>query len=220
MFDTVDARVAEFLTAHAEGEVTLDAPRAGGDAPRVHAYLMELDQADQFRDARQLHRAVVLRYLVTVWDPEPARGHATLGRIVQAALSGQDYVARLEPLPMAAWAALGVPPQPCLRLEATAQWVQQPVSGPPVLERVITVAETGGRIRGRVLTVDGTPMPGANVTLVAVGRRARTDVDGRFTFVNVPQPLDDDRIEVRAKGLSAIAHAGSDPVEVRLGPKE
>ena len=54
----------------------------------------------------------------------------------------------------------------------------------------------------------------------ALGRRTRTDNRGRFSFTNVPQPLEDDRIEVRAKGFEAVAHAGPDPIEVRLGPKE
>lgn len=220
MFGEVDANVRAFLEAHADAPVTFEAHRAEGDDPRVHAYLLALDVPDQFRNLAPAPVQVLLRYVVTVYDPEPQQAHDRLGKLVFAAMDSDTFRTDLRPLPIQTWAALGVPPQPCLQLEAVARRVRESTQGPPVRALLLRLERTAGRVSGVVRTPEGRPFPRAEVVLAAVGRRTHTDNRGRFSFTNVPQPLEDDRVEVRAKGFEAIAHAGPEPIEVRLGPKE
>jgi hypothetical protein len=222
VFEEVDAKVAAFLAAHADGaKVELRPPRADvGAEAAIHAHLMELDAPVRFGAAAPAPVEVLLRYLVTVHDPDVGKGHARLGNLVAAALAQDELQAVLRPLPPEAWLALGVTPQPSLLLEAVARRSRPARASKPVERLVLRLERTSGQISGVVLTPDGQPFVRAQVVLSALGRIAHTDGAGRFRFANVPQPLDDDRIEVRAKGFLAVARAGAGTVEVRLGPKE
>jgi len=191
-----------------------------GPEPTINAYLMELDVPVRMGAAAPAPVEVLLRYLVTVHDADPSRGHRVMGALAAAALAQDELQAVLRPLPPEAWRALGVLPQPSLLLEAVARRPRPAVAAKPVERLVLRLKRTSGQISGVVRTPDGQPFVRAEVVLTALGRVTRTDGAGRFRFVNVPQPLEDDRIEVRAKGFHAVAKAGVGTVEVRLGPKE
>ena|SRR5262245_3519414 len=120
---------------------------------------------------------------------------------LQGSLANQLYppptmVAQMDPNKNAGdfWFALGVPPRPAFYLVVTiAMDLDLTIEGPLVTTRFTNV-ETGlgadeeqwAQIGGRVATAGGEGIADALVDMLDAGLRARSDADGRYSFVRVP----------------------------------
>ena len=49
-----------------------------------------------------------------------------------------------------------------------------------------SMAGTDGTIRGKVLDIEGEPLPGAQVYIADLGVGTMTDVDGNYILLNIP----------------------------------
>jgi hypothetical protein len=99
------------------------------------------------------------------------------------------------------WAAMGSPPAPALAVHATARWERAQPSAPLVREPLVLRTTDITRIQGRVVTVDGTPVAGAEVRLSAsTTAPARTGHDGHFTLPSAPAGAIDAPFGVLARG--------------------
>ncbi|HEX5085211.1 MAG TPA: Pvc16 family protein [Blastocatellia bacterium] len=120
---------------------------------------------------------------------------------LHGSLANQIYppptmVAQMDPNKSAGdfWFALGIPPRPAFYLVVTiAMDLGLAIEGPLVTTRFTKVeAGTGGdeeqwiQIGGRVATAGGVGIPDALVDMPDAGLRARSDADGRYSFVRAP----------------------------------
>jgi hypothetical protein len=86
----------------------------------VSLHLLDLRPVSTF-NRRGDRLEVVLRYLITAWAERGEDSQALLGQLAMAAMTHPDLELDSELPPDALWEALGVPPQPCLLLRATAR---------------------------------------------------------------------------------------------------
>jgi hypothetical protein len=120
---------------------------------------------------------------------------------LQGSLANQPYppptmVAQMDPNKNAGdfWFALGIPPRPAFYLVVTiAMDLGLTIEGPLVTTRFTNVeAGTGAeeeqwaQIGGRVATAGGVGIADALVDMLGAGLRARSDADGRYSFVRAP----------------------------------
>ena len=150
---------------------------------------------------------LALDYLLTVRCKDPLEEHRLAAELMFAALELQDVEILEAPSAAAAAARLGLPPAAGFVIRACLSRERPKLRAP--LVRFPLVARTGGlgRLEGQVLGPGQTPIAGATVTLVGLGRTTRTDPDGRF---RMPGPLPETggvRLRVRAKGVEAEALA-------------
>lgn len=133
---------------------------------------------------------------------------------LQGSLANQLYppptmVAQMDPNKNAGdfWFALGIPPRPAFYLVVTiAMDLDLTIEGPLVTTRFTNVEAGAGaeveqwaQIGGRVATVGGVGIADALVDMLDAGLRARSDADGRYSFVRVP--LGTHNIRVVATGF-------------------
>lgn len=150
---------------------------------------------------------LAIDYLLTVRCKDPLEEHRLAAELMFAALELQDLEILETPSAAAAASRLGLPPAAGFVFRAFLSRERPRLRAP--LVRFPLVARTGGlgRLEGRVLGPGETPIAGATVTLVGLGRTTRTDPDGCF---RIPGPLPDAggvRLRVRAKGVETEALA-------------
>src|SRR5262245_13837057 len=119
----------------------------------------------------------------------------------QGSLKNQLYppptmVAQMDPNKNAGdfWFALGIPPRPAFYLVVTiAMDLALTIEGPLVTTRFTNVEAGAGaeeeqwaQVGGRVATAGGVGIADALVDVLGAGLRARSDSDGRYSFVRVP----------------------------------
>jgi hypothetical protein len=99
-------------------------------------------------------------------------------------------VAQLDPNKSAGdfWFALGISPRPAFYVVVTiAMDLDLTLEGPLVTTRFTNVGEEQWtQIGGRVVTAGGLGIPDALVDMLDAGLRARSDADGRYSFVRAP----------------------------------
>jgi len=120
---------------------------------------------------------------------------------LQGSLANQIYppptlVAQMDPNKSAGdfWFALGISPRPAFYLVVTiAMDLDLAIEGPLVTTRSTNVEAGAGageeqwvQIGGRVATAGGVGIPDALVDMPDAGLRARSDADGRYSFVRAP----------------------------------
>lgn len=155
---------------------------------------------------------LALDYLVAVRRKDALEEHRVAAELMFAALTRPELEIVAEGSTTAASARLGLP-------AATGFVVRTHLTRAPKVERAPLVrfplvAElTGvGRVEGMVLGPADTPIGGATVTLVGLGRTTRTGPDGRFRIAG---PLPDTvkvRVNARAGGVEAeVTTAAGEP---------
>ena len=179
----------------------------------VGLYLLELGQPPPARTAQRPALRVSLCYLVTTGAESPERAHHLLGELVFAALTEPDFEVDLSPVPVALWAALGVPPRPAFRLRVPLARERSQQDVPGVKVPLLAQAMPAAVLVGRVVGPGDIPIPGALVELPAMGLSARTDLKGCFRFASVPAGTPLGRLEVRAKGAVLAVSAEELPTE-------
>jgi hypothetical protein len=202
LLQPVHQRLCEWVASELQGRrVRFEAPAAALQAEHcVSVHLMSLARSGAARGPQASPLEFALRFLVTVWGDDDAQAHEQLCRLAFAAMEVGDFEVDFEPLSWQAWSAFGVPPRPGFVLQLplrkpraarVAQRVRQLLQLTPVPMQTLV---------GRVLGPGDVALMEVKVTLLTLGRVARTDPDGVFRFDGVPigQPL---RMRVQARGV-------------------
>jgi hypothetical protein len=153
LLDQIDERLGRWArSVLAEATVSFAPPRAmeppggagaaaaggasGGpsDGVVVGLYLMELSHRPAARSNRRPPLSITLRYLITAWADDPAAAHRAIGALVFEAMKTADLEVEPDPLPLAAWAAFGVPPRPSFLVRVAVQQPWDERLAPPVRE--------------------------------------------------------------------------------------
>ena len=125
-------RLEPFLIAQADqrildwAQTTLQAPVAALSAPQrtstsaVSLYLTDILIEPTNRNERRHVLQASLRYLVTVNADNPEKAHGLLETLLESAIDNPDFIVEAEQPSAEFWLALGVPPQPCLRVRVRA----------------------------------------------------------------------------------------------------
>jgi hypothetical protein len=118
------------------------------------------------------------------------------------------------------WQALGVAPQPCVRLRVVARSARPVAPAPPVRQPLVLRAAGATRLDGTVIGPGDAGLAGALVELPSLARSTTTDGAGRFSFARVPDAPATTVLVARAKGREVAVRVavGPDPVVVHLDP--
>jgi hypothetical protein len=203
VIDQGDQSVAEWVGSVLDGvEVTFAPPsRQVADKATVSIYLHDLLPASATVDNRRTPSLKLqLRYLITTAAKDPLEAHRMLGELVFSAMEHKAFQVNLEPLPAAAWQALGVAPLPAFMLqtllirprEQTHRFVRQTVdlSASPVVT-----------INGIVVGPRDLPIVNARVEYPAAGAVTHTDNKGYFHLVATPPSSEaSSQFLIQAKG--------------------
>lgn len=199
MIDQTDAQLRDWLASILTGSTVSFAPPADAQTGRgVNLYLLDLLPKPPGGANRRLPLQLTLRYLVSTWAEEPVEAHNMLGILVLAAMENPEVEVELDPVPIAAWQALGVKPRPCFALRVPLH-LDRPEPAAKLVRKPMVIKTTLlTSLQGIVLTPDNVPLAGARVGLSRFGLAGRTDSDGRFAFPAVP-------VEPRTKQLTVVA---------------
>lgn len=121
MFQQTSTRILDWIAETLGERIVVLAPPPAMPAGRgVSLHLLDLEPVPA-TNGRRDRLEVVLRYLITAWAERAEDSHAQLGRLAVAAMTHPEFELDSDPPPVSLWEALGVPPQPCLLLRATAR---------------------------------------------------------------------------------------------------
>ncbi|HKQ79240.1 MAG TPA: Pvc16 family protein [Blastocatellia bacterium] len=228
MIEKADQQVKDWISSVVTGaEIVLGLPDQTATKPQIALYLMDLSQGNVARVNKRPPLQLFLRYLVTVWSPRPEDAHRLLGELIFAALEkpekeAPEFEVLTEPLPIEAWAVMGVAPQPSFFLRVPLRRERPEPKAPLVRAPVIIQPSPMRPLTGVVYGPEKTPIMGARVEFTALGLVTRTNEQGRFHFTGVPAtvPL---KLSVQAKGQrqevdfsGTPAAKGDEPLEIRL----
>ena len=228
MIEKADQQIKDWINSVVTGvEVVLGVPKEDASGTQISLYLLDLAQQNIARVGRRPPLHIQLRYLISVQAAKPEDAHRILGELILSAIEKPEtedpaFEAIFEPLPIEAWAVLGIAPQPSFflrvplrhdRPEPKLPLVRQPIVVQPSLMRPLT---------GVVYGPQDLPIMGARVELMTLGLATRTDENGHFRFTGVPANISL-KLLVQAKGqrqeieLSSPPKAtGDEPLEIRL----
>lgn len=202
-----------------DAEVTFDAPTAQERRDRgtqVSLYLMGLAPLPSTCGRAPAPYQLNLQYLVTVADADIVKSHQLLGALAFAAMGNPDFELDLSALPAATWSAFGVAPRPGFVIRRALRQARAETHAPVVARQPVIKAARLTRIDGVVLGPNDTPLMGARVELLSMGRVAGTDERGNFSFEGVPDNAVV-RLLVEAKGWRReIAVSAGERLELRL----
>jgi hypothetical protein len=216
MIDEVDQRLKTWV-----GEVAGDAPVSFAAPDRnsvgqgVSLYLLELGSAPPTRSVRRVPLQFSVCYLITVGGETPERAHQLLSELIFSALETPDFDVDLNPLPLALWSALAIPPQPAFRVRLPVRRERPEPHVRRVHFPLITQTVPNEVLLGRVVGPGEVPIPGALVDLPSLKLSTRTDARGCFRFPLVPSRASIGRLEVRAKG--EVLHVGAETLTAEAG---
>jgi hypothetical protein len=201
MIDEADQRLKAWVSEVAgDMPVSFAAPDRSVREHGVSLYLLELGSAPPARSVRRVPLQFSVCYLITVSAETPERAHQLMGELVFAALEAPGFEVDLTAIPLALWTALGVPPQPALRLRLPVRRERAEPNVRRVRFPLVTHTVPNEVLLGRVVGPGDVPIPGALVELPALKLSTRTDARGTFRFPLVPSIESIGRLEVRAKG--------------------
>lgn len=214
MIEQADARLTEWVRSVVGAlDVSLALPTGTPPgAPTVNLYLFDLQRpapgAGLGSAGSRAPLALTLRYLVTCAAANLSDAHRLLGELVLAALEQAEFEVELN-VPAELWASLALPARPAFLLRVPLRRERvRPVA--PLVQALELRLESVGALHGVVLGPRERPLPGAHVALDGLGLHTRTDLSGRFRFVNVP---------VSVGALALVVRAGRREVVVAAGPE-
>jgi Carboxypeptidase regulatory-like domain len=226
MNERIDDRISSWVREVLPGvAVTVGAPTADGREKRgVSLYLWQLRPKPPLGSLRHDVLQVSLEYLVRTWAPDPADAHEMLLDLAFSAMQEPGFELDLEPLDPSVWVALGIPPEPSIRLTVPSQRTIGARRARPVLHPLGLTSTSLSSLSGLVRSPDGIPIPGARVEIPAISRRSRTDADGRFRLDAIPTGTTPLRVRVTAKGREAWMTVGAADdraaVVIEIDPRE
>lgn len=221
MIRDADVGIRDWLAPALDGAaVSFEAPAAAPEGRGVSVHLLDLLDAPPPSGPDRSPVQVALRYLVTAWAPTAEERHDLLDATIVAAAEQPGVDLDLSPTPPELWRALGVPPQPSVRLRVVARWARPVTPAPPVREPLVLRAAGVSRLDGVVVGPGDTGLAGARVELPSLARSTTTDGAGRFSFARVPDAPATTVLVARAKGreVAVRVDVGADPVVVHLDP--
>lgn len=228
MIEKADQQIKDWISSVVAGaEVVFGLPDQTATKTQIALYLMDLSQGNVARVNKRPPLQLFLRYLVTAWAPRPEDAHRLLGELIFAALEkpekeAPEFEVLTEPLPVEAWAVLGVAPQPSFFLRVPLRRERPEPKAPLVRTPVVIKPSPMLPLTGVVYGPEKMPIMGARVEFTALGLVTRTDEQGRFHFSGVPAgaPI---KLTLQAKGQrqevdlsDAPAARGGEPLEIRL----
>jgi len=223
MIERISQEIRDWIvSAVADVEVVFGLPGANAQGAQVGLYLMDLSRSNCGRVGKLPPFKINLRYLVTAWSPRAEEAHRLLGELIFAALrkaekEAPEFEVVVEPLPVEAWAVLGVAPQPSFFLRAPLRHERPEPAIPLVREPVVLRPSPARALSGVVYGPGDTPIMGARVELLSLGIATRTDERGRFRFAGVPSN-GQLKLLAQAKGQTKKIDysTGDGPLEIRL----
>ncbi len=227
MIEQIDERLRDWVkSVLTDVSVSLARPEIAHKGRSVGVYLLEIIHAPIPRTSKRPPLQLTLRYLVTADDDDDAVAHRLLGQLIVAAMDCADFEVEPDPVPVATWTALEVPPRPSLVLRVPVR-IERPQ---PVAKRVrmpLTVNNASMLpLSGVVLGPNEIPLAGAEIELPALQLFTHTDFKGRFRFAAVPLGPPDMLVRVRARGcevaISTAEHArhNGEPLVIRIAGME
>lgn len=146
-----------------------------------------------------------VHYLIAVSGPnDEAQAEQALLALLAAA-DGQPGMELLTvELPPSWWLAYGIPPCPAFQLEVcVTEHVERPASA-AVREHRLCLTDIVS-IHGRIVAADDTPIPSAEIELLATGQMVRSDYRGAFRLSIAGAGADPDAgsgwVRVQARGV-------------------
>jgi hypothetical protein len=201
MIDQIDRRLKDWVNSILDGvDVHLTAPKGAEEVRGIGLYLMEVAVMPPGSTTKPPPLQVALRYLVTSWSEDSEDAHRLLGELVFAAMEDPEFEVELEPISVAVWRALGIPPRPSFVIRLPLQRARhvpkaKPVAAFPVV-KTLAIVSLHGIVRGP----NDTPLADAEVELRALRLTTHTDQRGRFHFPSVPGEGQAKTLRVKAKG--------------------
>lgn len=195
-------------------QVTHDMVGVDADGTGVSLYLLTVSPDATVMPVPRIPRErppvrILLRYLVTTWAKTPPEAHRLLGQLLLQAMDHPEFVIESETLPLEGWEAFGIPPRPSFLLRTPLQVERRVDLAKPVLYPLVVEHVPFERFHGQVLGPDQTPLSGVVVEFShgdpsVPPVEARTDVDGKFRVVKLPnaqsRARDPLKIRVRHRG--------------------
>ncbi|HEX8582377.1 MAG TPA: Pvc16 family protein [Acidimicrobiales bacterium] len=221
MIRDADVGIREWLAPAVDGaDVSFEAPTVAAEGRGVSVHLLDLLDAPPHRGPDRPPVQVALRYLLTAWAPTAEERHDLLGAAIVAAADQPTVDLDLAPVAPELWQALGVAPQPCVRLRVVARSARPVAPAPPVRQPLVLRAAGATRLDGTVIGPGDAGLAGALVELPSLARSTTTDGAGRFSFARVPDAPATTVLVARAKGREVAVRVavGPDPVVVHLDP--
>jgi hypothetical protein len=222
--DEVDKHLEDWIgVVLGDVAVSLSAPDTSQEAKGVNLYLLDLVSAPAGRGVKELslHR-IILRYLVTVSDPDLHAMHRMLGELMFAAMDLPEVEVDLEPLSSAVWSALRLAPRPAFVLRVPLLRERPEKLAPPVPTEMIIKNASLRPLRGRVLGPGDIAIMGARVEVPALHISTATDFRGRFHFSAVPSnpPIKLLRVNAKGRTISVSVEKPDEEVMIHLQESE
>jgi hypothetical protein len=200
VFDLTDRRLESWARdALGDREISFAAPEAEAAKPRISLYLLDLYPNPAGRGLRLPPLQITLRYLVSVYEPDPAAAHETLGKLLIAALESNDLVVAPEPVPFELWRGFGTIPQPAFILCVPFKYEREEKLAPLVRKRLDVRQTILESLTGEIF-INEIAIANASVRLPKFNLSTSTNVDGRFVFPSVPIDQEEMKFVIGAKG--------------------
>ena len=223
MIDDVDRQLKEWVTSNLAGtDVLLGMPPAMVDRPTVYLHLLEMENAVPSRRDGPRPMELTLHYLVMTSAKTPEEAHRLLGELFFAALGDTKFDVDLKPIPVEAWRALGLVPQPAFRVAAPLVR-ERKVEVPRITKPVQFNVSQATSIDGLVLGPGDVPVSQARVEVPGTANVAYTDRHGRFRFQTLATSPNPKELRVVARGIERIIPdpiTADRPVVIRFQPEE
>lgn len=213
MIAPIDEQVRDWLK-NVAGDATISFSRPSDEAAELvlFVYLFDIERPAAVPSGRIPPMQLRLGYLVSSCGPDPIAAHELLGKVIAAASTQSQYSLEFGPPTTAAWTALNLSARASFILRATASDVRDERLAQPVRTAQVSSLPLEA-ITGRVIAPDGTPLAGAAVDVVALGRTATASADGRFVLEGVTNAIDlliRARVKGREVAVTRPAHSSDD----------
>ena len=223
MIETIDQQLKDWVNSTTAGtDVHLNMPPAEVDRPTVFLHLYEIDQAIPSRRDGPKPIELVLNYLVTTRAAEVSEAHKLFSEVLFAALESPELEVDVKPLPLSAWHAFGLAPQPAFKVSVTLVR-ERPTTDALITEPVQAELTELRRIEGVVLSTSGIPISQARIEVPGTKVSTYTDRGGRFSLRTVPALTDKKALKIVARGLEQVVSKplrAGEPLVIRFQPQE
>lgn len=200
MEDEFDERITNWVTSQLEGiEVSLASPATQRTGRGVGVYLLDMMQSPTPSTNKRPPLQLTLRYLVTTWSDKTEDAHQMLVQLIFAAMENKEFQVGLESIPLSAWKAFGVTPQPSFLLSVPLR-KERPEPDTKLVRQPLQVqASPMMSFHGVLLGPGDIPLSDCRVEVPKLNLATSTDRKGRFSFPGMPA-TGTKRLLIKAKG--------------------
>jgi hypothetical protein len=198
---------------------SLRKPEADQKGVSIHLLSVQPEPMDRLGAKHRLQAR--LRYLVTAGG-EASEAHASLDKLLTAAMQDPDLEIEAEALATEHWIAFGLAPEPHLVIRKNATY-EPPVRPVKLVKKNVFEAVPLIPFTGRILGPGGAPIPDAQIEYPALRQIVRTDVNGQFAFRAVPADQNPRKLVIRAKGRESTVEVKPEtqqPIAIQIGMED